>query len=190
MNILNIRILLWTWNSLLAIQVVKRNGTCFMLLVNSRVETAVRGVKWRHSCGESCCLNVSLPTAFGGRVRVPRHHFVISSLVMEDRQGTHSESFTCVLCSLNTVERCWVMPEKTEGDHRLESDTCPENLEGEDGLTSCESSTILNSQSSRRPYCFLWTNWSTRRLRKLRQMIGCPSTKDKGIEETTCVSIC
>lgn len=158
MNILYIRILLWTWNSLLAIQVVKRNGTYFVLLVNSRVETAVRELSEDTPVEKGCCLNVNLPTAFGGGVRVPRHHFLISSLVMEGRQGTHSESFTCVLCSWNTVGRCWVMPEKTEGDHRLESDTCPENLEGEDGLTSCESSTILNSQSSGRPYCFLWTN--------------------------------
>lgn len=27
------------------LQVVKRNGTCFMILANARVETAVRGVK-------------------------------------------------------------------------------------------------------------------------------------------------
>lgn len=48
------------------------------------------------------------------------------------------------------------MPEKTEGDRGLESNTYPENLQDEDGLASCESDTILNFQSwSGSPHCFL-----------------------------------
>lgn len=31
------------------------------------------------------------------------------------------------------------MPEIKERDRGLESDTCPENLEGKDGLASCEN---------------------------------------------------
>lgn len=48
------------------------------------------------------------------------------------------------------------MPEKTEAEHKLDSDIRPENLESEDGFANRESSSILNSQSwSGRPQSFL-----------------------------------
>lgn len=49
------------------------------------------------------------------------------------------------------------MPEIKEGDHGLESDTCPENQDGKDGLARCENAPSRTPRAAQGGHsvCFL-----------------------------------
>lgn len=103
----SMRILLWIWNNPLRMQIFKGNNTYFVILVNSRVERAVRGDEWKDFCGENCGLNLSLLHSFWRRIGVGRSNFLISSLV-KNLQENHSHSFKLFPAVGSTKDRWWI----------------------------------------------------------------------------------
>lgn len=117
----SMRILLWIWNNPLRMQIFKRNNTYFVILVNSRVERAVRGDEWKDFCGENCGLNLSLLHSFWRRIGVGRSNFLIWSLV-KNLQENHSHRVSSCFLQLEARKTDdGFMPQKTEAVHILDS---------------------------------------------------------------------